>query len=217
MCVCVLGGSRLRLDSAGPGHGSTFRLELVLPEAPEGTQVLADLSSPGLANLLLPPSSTSSEAPSSAPTTTISRRRVFPDSNTQGPSWHEVEGAALNVKVSLRRPSRSTRESTTAVTGTHVEGTPGGGASGAPGAAKSKRQARPQLRFPPGFRVLHVEDDAVLRRTFELRVLKKLGVPFDVAVNGAEAVCFILEEKREYALVLMDNQVRCRNCPMLTH
>ncbi|KAJ1624089.1 hypothetical protein T492DRAFT_912042 [Pavlovales sp. CCMP2436] len=79
------------------------------------------------------------------------------------------------------------------------------------GAAKSKSQARPQLRFPPGFRVLHVEDDAVLRRTFELRVLKKLGVPFDVAVNGAEAVSYILEEKREYALVLMDNQM-----PVLT-
>jgi len=209
------GGSRVRLDSAGLGHGSTFRLELVLPEAPEGTQVYC---SPGLANwLLLAPSATSSEAPSNAPTPTNSKRRHCPDTNTQRPFRHEVEGAALAAKVSLQLPSRSTRESAKAVTGTHAESTPGGGTSGAPGAAKSKRQARPQLRFPPGFRVLHVEDDAVLRRTFELRVLKKFGVPFDVAVNGAEAVRHILTEKREYALVLMDNQVRCRNCPMLPH
>jgi len=91
------------------------------------------------------------------------------------------------------------------VAGTHVDGLLGVDASGAPGAGNSKSHARPQLCFPPGFHILHVEDDAVLRRTFELRVLKKLGVPFDVAVNGAEAVRLILEEKSKYALVLMDN------------
>ncbi|KAJ1623613.1 hypothetical protein T492DRAFT_883287 [Pavlovales sp. CCMP2436] len=101
----------------GPGHGFTFRLELTLPGAPEGT----------------------------------------PDSRT-------------------------------AAAGTYAEGMPGGSADRTQGAGVSKRQARPLLRFPPGFRVLHVEDDA------------KLGVTFDVAVNGAEA------EKREYAHVLMDHQ-----------
>ncbi|KAJ1629731.1 hypothetical protein T492DRAFT_1009021 [Pavlovales sp. CCMP2436] len=127
------GGSRMHIASAGPGYGSTFRLELTLPEAPTGTPV--------------------------------------------------------------------------------VESMPGGGAAnGAQGADKTKRQSRPRrLSFPPGFRVLHMEDDAILRRSLELRVLKKFGVPFDVAVNGAEAVRLILEEKCKYALVLMDNQM-----PILT-
>ncbi|KAJ1625402.1 hypothetical protein T492DRAFT_910932 [Pavlovales sp. CCMP2436] len=115
------------------------------------------------------------------------------------------------MSVSLQLPSRSTPGSAAAVAETHVDGLMGGDTSGAPGAGKSKSQARPQLCFPPGFRVLHVEDDAVLRRKFEQRVLKKLGVPFDVVVNGAEAVRLILEEKRKYALVLMDNQM-----PVLT-
>ncbi|KAJ1619133.1 histidine kinase-like ATPase [Pavlovales sp. CCMP2436] len=144
------GGSRMHLDSAGPGHGSTFRLELTLPEAPEGTPVPLEDSS------------------------------MLEDSRT-------------------------------AVAGTHAEGMPGGSADRTQGAGVSKRQVRPLLHFPPGFRVLHVEDDAVLRKMFELRVLKKLGVPFDVAVNGDEAVRLILEEKREYAFVLMDNQM-----PILT-
>eukprot|EP00302_Diacronema_sp_CCMP2436_P044875 CAMPEP_0180058042 /NCGR_PEP_ID=MMETSP0985-20121206/4802_1 /TAXON_ID=483367 /ORGANISM="non described non described, Strain CCMP 2436" /LENGTH=457 /DNA_ID=CAMNT_0021987981 /DNA_START=1 /DNA_END=1372 /DNA_ORIENTATION=- len=128
------GGSRMHIASAGPGHGSTFRLELALPEATTGTPVAESMP----------------------------------------------------------------------------ESMPGGGAAnGAQGAGKTKRQSR--LNFPPGCRVLHVEDDAILRRSFELRVLKKLGVPFDVAVNGAEAVRLILEERCEYALVLMDNQM-----PILT-
>jgi len=166
----------MHIASAGPGHGSTFRLELALPEATTGTPVAESMP----------------------------------------------------------------------------ESMPGGGAAnGAQGAGKTKRQSR--LNFPPGCRVLHVEDDAILRRSFELRVLKKLGVPFDVAVNGAEAVRathtiktyiklstlttyiafvhitltthkvrLILEERCEYALVLMDNQVRYRHClalavQLLTH
>ncbi|KAJ1617221.1 hypothetical protein T492DRAFT_1101500, partial [Pavlovales sp. CCMP2436] len=92
--------------------------------------------------------------------------------------------------------------STTAVAGT--EGILSGSAGGL-GAGDRKKKAR--LSFPPSFRVLHVEDDAILRKTFELRVLNKLGVPFDVAVNGAEAVRFIIDEKREFALVVMDNQM----------
>ncbi|KAJ1630407.1 histidine kinase-like ATPase [Pavlovales sp. CCMP2436] len=150
------GGSSLRLASAGPGHGSTFRLELMLDEAPEATQVLS-VDSPRLADRF-------SHAPS------------LTTSHASG--------------------------STTAVAGT--EGMSGGSAGGL-GAGDRKKQAR--LSFPPSFRVLHVEDDAILRKTFELRVLKKLGVPFDVAVNGAEAVRFILTEKRKFALVVMDNQM----------
>ncbi|KAJ1628544.1 hypothetical protein T492DRAFT_146592 [Pavlovales sp. CCMP2436] len=61
--------------------------------------------------------------------------------------------------------------------------------------------------FPPGFRLLHVEDDALLRKSFEYRVLKKLKVPFDIAENGADAVRMIVEEKRDYSIVLMDNQM----------
>ncbi|KAJ1619281.1 hypothetical protein T492DRAFT_890610 [Pavlovales sp. CCMP2436] len=121
-------------------------------------------------------------------------KRVVP-SETSG--WHEFAGdgeAEARAAAALHLPeARRARH----------EGIPGGGAGKmAPGAGEVKSQARARPRFPPGFRVMHVEDDAVLRRTFELRVLKKLGVPFDVAVNGAEA------EKRDYALVLMDNQKR---------
>ncbi|KAJ1634096.1 hypothetical protein T492DRAFT_865761 [Pavlovales sp. CCMP2436] len=118
----------------GPGHGSTFWLELTLPEAPEGTTVSLE-DSPML------------------------------------------------------------EDSRTAVAGTHAEGMPG--------AVLTGHRAR-------AFCVLHVEDNAVLRKTFELRVPKKLGVIFDVAVNGAKA------EKREYALVLMDNQV-CVTATALYH
>jgi len=194
----------MRLESAGHMHGSTFRLELVLPEAPEGTVVLGDVS-PGLADrLFLAQSRINSQATSTETTPIVSEHRVILEYNA-----HEgiPEGATtLSAAVSL--PTRSTSESVMAV-GMHAEGIPGGSAGRASGASTS--QARLQLRFPPGFCVLHVEDDAVLRRTFELRVLKKLAVPFDVALNGAEAVRLILEEKREYALVLMDNQM-----PVLT-
>jgi len=61
--------------------------------------------------------------------------------------------------------------------------------------------------FPRDFRVLHVEDDALLRRTIELRLFKKLNVPFDVAVDGREALRLILDERRHYSVVLMDNQL----------
>mmetsp|Transcript_28726 Transcript_28726/g.65893 ORF Transcript_28726/g.65893 Transcript_28726/m.65893 type:complete len:294 (-) Transcript_28726:119-1000(-) len=168
------GGSRVCLDSAGPGHGSTFRLELVLPEALESTSVLGDYSPRFASQLLL----------ARSPSSNVGESRDS-ENDAQGRNPHEPEGATA---------------------GTHAEGLLGGGRS-----VKTKSQARPQLHFPPGFRVLHVEDDAILRRSFELRVLKKLGVPFDVAVNGAEAVRLILEERCEYALVLMDNQM-----PILT-
>jgi len=182
MCVCVLGGSRLRLDSAGPGHGSTFRLELVLPEAPEGTQMSG---SPGLANrLVLTPLCCTSRVTSNAPTPSIGECRHIPEYDAHG----RTQEKATKLAAAVSLPTRSTPESVMAVAGTHAEGLPVGYAGGALGAGKSKSQARLQLRFLPGFRMLHVEDDAVLRRTFELRVLKKLGVPFDVAVNGAEAV-----------------------------
>ncbi|KAJ1618420.1 hypothetical protein T492DRAFT_456729 [Pavlovales sp. CCMP2436] len=62
-------------------------------------------------------------------------------------------------------------------------------------------------QYPPSFRMLHVEDDSLVRKSLELRVLRKLKVPFDIAENGAEAVRLILEEKVRYDFVLMDNQM----------
>jgi len=117
----------------------------------------------------------------------------------------------MTLAAAVLLPTRSTSGSTAAVAGTLGEGIPGGGAGRASDAAKSISQARPQLCFPPDFRMLHVEDDTLLRRSFKLSVVKKLGVPYDVAVNGAEAVRLILEEKREYALVLKGIQM-----PVLT-
>ncbi|KAJ1639135.1 hypothetical protein T492DRAFT_139756 [Pavlovales sp. CCMP2436] len=151
MFMLCIGGSRVCLDSAGPGHGSTFRLELVLPEALESTSVLGDYSPRFASQLLL----------ARSPSSNVGESRDS-ENDAQGRNPHEPEGATA---------------------GTHAEGLLGGGRS-----VKTKSQARPQLHFPPGFRVLHVEDDAILRRSFELRVVKKLGVPYDVAVNGAEAV-----------------------------
>jgi len=74
-----------------------------------------------------------------------------------------------------------------------------------------------EQRWPPGFRLLHVEDDALLRKSFELRVMRKLKVPFDVAENGAVAVRLIFEEKRSYDLVLMDNQMPILTGQKATH
>ncbi|KAJ1631153.1 hypothetical protein T492DRAFT_1144142 [Pavlovales sp. CCMP2436] len=199
------GGSRMRLESVGHRHGSTFRLELALAEAPEGSFVLGDVS-PGLAKRLFLAQSHPNSQASTETTPIVNERRDNPKYN-----HGKTPGGAMTLAAAVLLPTRSTSGSTAAVAGTLGEGIPGGGASRALDAAKSKSQARPQLCFPPDFRMLHVEDDALLRRSFELRVVKKLGVPYDVAVNGAEAVRLILEEKRKYALVLMDNQM-----PVLT-
>jgi len=195
------------LESAGHRHGCTFRLDLVLPEAPEGTFVLGEVS-PSLAHrLFLAHSRPSSQSTSTETTPINSERRAIPEYDAHG----GIPEGATSLGAAISLPNRSTPESAKAVAGTHAEGVLGGGAGRAPDVPKSKSQARSQFRFPPGFRVLHVEDDALLRRSFELRVLKKFGVPYDMAVNGAEAVRLILEEKREYAVVLMDNQM-----PVLT-
>jgi CheY-like chemotaxis protein len=61
------------------------------------------------------------------------------------------------------------------------------------------------LQFHDGFRVLHVEDDRILRKSFEARIFRKLSVPVDQAVNGQQALDWLLTEQRAYALVLMDN------------
>jgi len=63
------------------------------------------------------------------------------------------------------------------------------------------------LTFPPTFRILHVEDDRMLRKSFEVRVFRKCNVPFEAAVNGEEALRLILDEGKQYDLVLMDNQM----------
>jgi len=67
------------------------------------------------------------------------------------------------------------------------------------------------LTFPPSFRVLHVEDDATLRKTMELRIFRKFAVPFDYVENGAEALRVVLDEARLYTIIIMDNQM-----PVLT-
>lgn len=56
--------------------------------------------------------------------------------------------------------------------------------------------------------VLHVEDDALLRRALPLRIFNKLGVKYEQAADGEEAVQRVLEAPRRYSLILMDNQVR---------
>jgi len=62
-------------------------------------------------------------------------------------------------------------------------------------------------QYPPSFRVLHVEDNSLVRRSLELRVPHKLQMPFDIAENGAEAVRLILKGNARYDFVLMDNQM----------
>mmetsp|Transcript_4191 Transcript_4191/g.10798 ORF Transcript_4191/g.10798 Transcript_4191/m.10798 type:complete len:307 (-) Transcript_4191:173-1093(-) len=66
-----------------------------------------------------------------------------------------------------------------------------------------------QLTFPPDFRVLHVEDDAILRSSLALRVFKKLSVQYEVAEDGEQAVEMVRQQPsgRQYALILMDNQM----------
>ena len=62
-------------------------------------------------------------------------------------------------------------------------------------------------KFPPGFLVLHVEDDAVLRKTVELRVFRRLGVKPLWADTGARCVDMVLAEGLEPTVILMDNQM----------
>jgi len=56
--------------------------------------------------------------------------------------------------------------------------------------------------------VLYVEDDRVLRASMDLRVFRKLGVPYDTAEDGQRAVELVGErEIGYYSIVLMDNQM----------
>jgi CheY-like chemotaxis protein len=62
---------------------------------------------------------------------------------------------------------------------------------------------------------------ARLRATLITRLLQNhlrthLQVPFDIAVNGAEAVRLILKEKIRYDFVLMDNQMPTMKGDMAT-
>ena len=54
-----------------------------------------------------------------------------------------------------------------------------------------------------GFRLLIVEDNLINQKIL-LGVLRDSGMKIDVANNGQEALDFLLQEKREYDIVLMD-------------
>lgn len=66
----------------------------------------------------------------------------------------------------------------------------------------------PRPIFPPSFRVLYAEDDAVLRRSIVLRTFKALGVPVDEAVDGRDALRRFSEaDAGHYSLILLDNMM----------
>jgi len=61
------------------------------------------------------------------------------------------------------------------------------------------------------FSCLYVEDDSYLRMTTTLSIFKPLGVAWDTACNGQEAIRMFKERseagKAPYAIILMDNQM----------
>jgi len=69
-------------------------------------------------------------------------------------------------------------------------------------------QASAKRDFPPEFKVLHVEDDAVLRKSMELSVFKKLGVPYACAADGTQALQLVRASGHQaFPLIILDNQM----------
>lgn len=56
-------------------------------------------------------------------------------------------------------------------------------------------------------RPCRTQDDALLRRTIELKIFKKLGVAYVAADNGQQALDAILTRGEHFSLVLVDNQM----------
>mmetsp|Transcript_24071 Transcript_24071/g.62016 ORF Transcript_24071/g.62016 Transcript_24071/m.62016 type:complete len:819 (+) Transcript_24071:46-2502(+) len=175
-------GCTLQLISDGPGTGTRFRIRLRLPEQP------LDDTHTRLANG--PHTQPVAARPRHAPRDHRPQMADRPSASTLSGEWaagrsstgsRNTSGAFSSPGTMVRRPL--------------------------PPLAASGAVAASGCRFPPDFRLLHVEDDAVLRRTIELRLFKKLNVPFDVAVDGLEALRLILDERRHYTVLLMDNQM----------
>jgi CheY-like chemotaxis protein len=79
------------------------------------------------------------------------------------------------------------------------------------GSASTKAPSHPgaieTARLPPDFRCLYVEDGRFLQMILPQRIFGPDGLEYDLAVDGAEAVRMLVDEKRSYGLVLMDNQM----------
>ncbi|KAJ1638429.1 hypothetical protein T492DRAFT_944481 [Pavlovales sp. CCMP2436] len=210
-------GSRMTLDSAGLGRGALFKLELVLPKAGPDTRE---------EQLLLPAAHAFSEF-------LLKEHQVSAicaTANKSTASSHLVSTKSPCPIISRLRAQRwphqsphrpPSRRRSRKPTGLNLLADHDGASLLHPPYPRDFNSHLPHaLRvcplfplcsWPPGFRLLHVEDDVLLRKSFELRVLRKLQVPFDVAENGAEAVRLILYENRAYSVILMDNQM-----PVLT-
>lgn len=194
--------SALRLSSGGLGFGTTFELDLKLKLAeaeavgacePVGTGLVAGL-----------PAGT---WPGVGTGARIGAR----------PCRHTCEALASVVPPPTN--SSSLTDPAGAVSGSAAR--PRLGAIQRPD-QKPLAPAAPKPRFPPGFRVLYAEDDAVLRKSIWLRVFKPLGIEVVEARDGLEAIQLFEETVRgteegapaaageptgAFAFVLLDNQV----------
>lgn len=78
-------------------------------------------------------------------------------------------------------------------------------------ASRGERPVPGSIRFPAGFRVLHVEDDIVVHRMMTLAVFSPLSLEIVHVTNGVAALALVLgagEQKgQHFDVIVIDNQM----------
>jgi len=186
--------SKLFMSSPGEGKGVVFTMHLFLEptDKPLGNQALADVQDRARQNHIIRRQQLTSTGPSAMP-----MRALLTRGNEHGSDSRDA--AESNVLP----PSSSAEAATSAIWEAGV---------GPPGSDQPRRGEPRTLSGPSEeFCCLYVEDDSYLQMTTAMSIFKPLGIAWDSASNGQEAIRMFKERseagKAPYAIILMDNQM----------
>lgn len=225
--------SQLEIESQGKGRGTCFRLRIRCELLREGE---GEGEGEEQAQAQAPPAHAASGRPPIAPPqhgrprtalATLPHRPVLATVQATPPATPEAAGRGAELAAALASADAAattgrgcgpalaeprTVGSTAApgdggvdarVGATGIVGATGGDAGGDDGGDMAPL-------FPPGYRVLHVEDDAFVRLTLPMSTFEPLGVPFDQVDDGEQAVELYKRGARHSAIVV-DNQMPILN------
>lgn len=177
-------GSTLTLSSPGLGLGSTFLLSVRTPSSPNRSNV--------------------------APCSSAKGARSSAGQQLHFPASFRVLHVEVRVVAVERSPLRIVFTASLACVCTPANccrATKRPSASAAHACPRPPPVTRIHLHLPCAPACLAPQDDVIVHRTVVLRTFRRLGVAYEHAADGADAVRRI-HEGAQYGFIVMDNQVR---------
>lgn len=174
-------GSSLALSSEGEGCGIQFELALRLQEVAAADDDGADDDDTGDHGEMRVVSARIKGRTPQAVGRAILRR-----------SLGESAASTAHVRAAAAAAADATTSSALPLAAASVE---------VDGGSSSRQRGQPSLR------VLHVEDDTFLQKLVPRRIFKKVGLQFEQAADGQEALEMVLPDLSKFAVILLDNQM----------